>query len=139
MIRDENVLLEKAFWKMFFATRDIKEVEEFWLTYFVMKTNMKVHSLEDNEEIRKVFRDTMDGQFEHDLYNKCFSNQLESDETDTLQQRIKWWKTVADRGGPNANDVYDYSFDESFGLYRKTIDPEMQELVKILRNRQIIP
>ena len=25
----ESIKLEKAFWKMFFATRDIKEVEEF--------------------------------------------------------------------------------------------------------------
>ena len=29
LVRDENILLEKAFWKMFFATR---EVEGFWLT-----------------------------------------------------------------------------------------------------------
>ena len=28
LLRDENIILEKAFWKKFFATRDIKEVEE---------------------------------------------------------------------------------------------------------------
>ena len=49
----------------------------------MLATNMKYHFLEDNEEIRKVFRDTMEGQFEHDLYNESFSNQLESNETDT--------------------------------------------------------
>ena len=77
---------------MFFATRDIKEVEEFWCTYSMMTTNMKDYFLKENEdEVRIVFRDTMEGQFEHDLYNKSFSNQIESnDENDTLQQRIEW-------------------------------------------------
>ena len=59
---------------MFFATRDIKEVEDFWWTYFMMTTNMGDYFLKENEEVRKVFRDTMEGQFEHDLYNKSFSN-----------------------------------------------------------------
>ena len=45
---------------------------------------------------------------------------------------------VFDRRCPIPNDVYDYSFDELFGLYRKAIDPEMQELAKLLRDRQII-
>ena len=49
-----------------------------------MTVNMKDYFLEDNEEIRKVFRDTLEGQFEHDLYYKSSSNQLESDEMDTL-------------------------------------------------------
>ena len=80
---------EKAFWKMFFARRDIKEVEEFWLLYFMMTTSMKDCILEDNEELSKVFRDIMQGQFEQYLYNKSFSNQLESGEMDTLQQKIQ--------------------------------------------------
>ena len=46
---------------------------------------------------------------------------------------------VADRGGPIPNNVYDYSFDEVFGLYRKAIDPGMQELAKLFRDRPIIP
>ena len=124
---------------MFFATRDIKEMDEFWLTYFMMATNMKDKILEDNAEFRKVFRDTMEGQFEHHLNNKSFSDQLESDETDTLQQRINHWMMVVVRGGVIPNNVYDYSFDELFGLYRKTIDPEMQEVAKLFRDRQIIP
>ena len=46
---------------MFFATRDIKKVEEFWWTYFMMTTNMKDYFLKENEdEVRKVFRDTME-------------------------------------------------------------------------------
>ena len=115
---------------MFFATRDTKEVEGFWMTYFIMTTNMKDFFLEENdEEVRKVFRETIEGQFEHDSY-KSFSNQIESDEMDTLQQRIKWWMTAVDRGGLIPNNVYDYTFDKLFGLYRKAIDPEMRDFEK---------
>ena len=137
---DESIKLEKAFWKMFFATRDIKEVEDFWWTYFMMTTNMKDYFLKENEEeVRKIFRETMEGQFEHDLYNKSFSNHIESDEIDTLQQRIEWWMMVVGRGGPIPNDVYEYSFGELFSMYRRAIDPEMQDFVNELRDRQIIP
>ena len=55
----------------------------------MMTTNMKDYILEDNEELKKVFRDTMEGQFEHDLYIKSFNIQLGSYEMDTLQQRIE--------------------------------------------------
>ena len=72
LVRDKNVILEKVFWKMFFATRDIKELKVFWLTYFMMTTNMKDYFIEDNEEIRKVLRVKMEGQFEHDLSDKPF-------------------------------------------------------------------
>ena len=59
-----------------------------------MTRNMKDNCLGDKEEeVRKVFIETMEGQFEHDLYTKSFSNKLEPDETDTLPQRINggWW------------------------------------------------
>ena len=138
---DEGSILDKAFWKMFFATRDIKEVGEFWLTYFMMTTNMIEYFLEEKyDEATKVFRDTMEGQFEHNLYSKFFSNQLESDEDgiDTLQQRIKWCMVVIDRRGLIPHNVYDYTLGELFGLYRKAIDPEMPDLLKELRDRQII-
>ena len=80
MDRDESITLEKAFWKIIFATRDFREVEVFWLTYLMMTKNMKDYFFEEiEEEVRKVFRDTMEGQFEHHLYNESFSNQLESD------------------------------------------------------------
>ena len=139
MTGDESIKLEKAFWKMFFATRNIKEVEEFWYTYF-MTTNMKDYFVKENEdEVGKVFRDIMEGQFEHDLYNKSFSNQFESgDENVTLQQRIEWWMTVVDRRGPIPDNAYEYNLGDLFSLYRKAIDPEMQYLVKELRDRHII-
>ena len=94
---------------MFFANRDIKEVEEFWLTNFMMTTEMKDYFAKKNEEkVRKVFRETMEGQFEHHLFINSFSNQLESDdETDTLQRRVKWWMTVVYKGGPIPHIVYD--------------------------------
>ena len=100
---------------------------------------MKDYFVEDiGQEVRKMFRDNMEGHFEHDLYNKSFYNQPESDETDTLQQKIKWWMVVVDRRSPTPNNVYDHSFDEMFGLYRKAIDPEMQDLAKALGDRLII-
>ena len=139
LARDEKIIFEKGFWKVFFATKDIKEVEQFWLTYFIMKTNIKDYMSEDKEENRKVIKSTMEGQFEHDLKNKSFNNQLESDKTDTLQPRIKWWIMVVEKVGPIHNDVYDYSVDELFGLYRKAIEPEMQDLAHFFRDRQIIP
>ena len=140
LIGDEGRLLEKAFWKMFFATGDIKEVEDFWWIYFMMTAKMKDYFLKENEdEVRKVFTDTMDGQFEHGLHNKSFSNQLKSDDEINLQQRIEWWRTIVDRRGPIPDNVYDYNLGELFSLYRKVIDPEMQDFVKELRDRQIIP
>ena len=54
----------------------------------------------------------MEGQFEHDLYNESFSNQLESDKIGTSQQKNKWWMVGVDRGGPIPDDVYDFSFAE---------------------------
>ena len=124
LVRDENIVLQKVFWKMFFATRDFQEVEEFWLTYFMMTTIMKDYFFEYNEEITKVCRVTMEGQFEHDLYIESFRSQLESDETDVLQQRIDCWMTVVHRGGPLPDDVYDYNLDELFDPNRKAVDPE---------------
>ena len=74
------------------------------------------------------------------MYNKSFSNQLESDdEIDTLQQRIIWWMVVVDRLAVIPKNGYDYTFDGLYMLYRKAIDPEMQDFVKALRDRQIIP
>ena len=45
---------------------------------------------------------------------------------------------VVDTGGPKPNDVFDYNFAELCTLYRTTIDPEKWEMVKSLRDRQII-
>ena len=142
LVKDENITLEKALWKTFFATGDIKDVEEFGLIYFMMTTNMKDYIVGKNEdELRKVFRDTMEGQFDHDLYNESFSNQLESDDVEIhiLQQRINWWMLVIERGGLIPNDVYDYTFDELYKLYREAIDLEIKDLIKALKDRQITP
>ena len=53
LTRDEIIILEKVFWKMIFATEGIKEITELWLTYFMMTTNIKDFSLEDDKELRK--------------------------------------------------------------------------------------
>ena len=82
----------------------------------------------------------MEGQFENDFFNESFSIQLESDdELDTIQERIEWWMVAVDRLGVIPNDVYDFSFAGLFMLFRKAIDPELQDLVEELRDREIIP
>ena len=126
LTRAEVSILERAFWKMFFATRDIKEVDEFLITYFMMLTNLNDY-VTVYDEFTEENRGIMEGQFEHDLYKKSFSNQLESDRTDSLLERTDCLRMVVDRGGPIPNDVFEKNSDELFGLYRKTIDPEMQE------------
>ena len=73
------VYLRKLFGKKIFATRDIKEVDEFLITYFMMVTNLKYY-FTDSEEFREEFRVMIESQFEHDLYNNSFSHQLESDD-----------------------------------------------------------
>ena len=95
---------------MFFATRknsEVHEVEEFWF-FSMMTTIMRGYITEDNEELRKLFRDTMEGQFEPEWCNKFFSNQLESDKTDSVQQKTEWWMVVVDSGGRIRNAVYEY-------------------------------
>ena len=139
LTRYDGSILEKAFCQKIFATRDIKEVDEFLVTYFMMVTNLHYY-FRESEQFRIEFAVRIEGKFKHNLYNKYFSNQLESDdEVDTLQQRIEWWMVVVDKLGVIPNDVYDYTFDELYVLYRKAIDPEMQYLVKALRDGQIIP
>ena len=102
----------------------------------------KDNILEDIEdELIKSFTDTMESQFENDLFIDVFSHQLESDddEIDTLQQRIKCWMLVVIRGGPIPNDVCDYTFDNFCMLYRIAIDLEKQNIVKALRVEEITP
>ena len=100
----KNLSLKRLSEKGYYS-RDIKEIEDFLLIYFMMTPYIKDYISEDNEDIRMVFIDTIEGQFEHDLYNKSSSNQLESDETDIVQQRIEWWMVVAGRGRPNLTMV----------------------------------
>ena len=47
--------------------------------------------------------------------------------------------TVVDRGGPIPDSAYEYNLGDLFRLYRKALDPDMQNLVKELRDRQINP
>ena len=46
---------------------------------------------------------------------------------------------VVDWLGVIPNEVYDYTFDELYELYRTAIVSEMHASVKALRHRQIIP
>ena len=44
---------------MFYVTRDNNGVEEFCLKSFMMTTYMEDYILEENEKLKKVFRDTV--------------------------------------------------------------------------------
>ena len=52
----------------------------------------------------------MESQFEHGLSIKSLSNQVESDDAITLQQRIEWWMTIVARGSPIPDNAYEYNF-----------------------------
>ena len=41
LIGKESFILEKAFWKMIFATKDIEGMDLFLVTYFMMTTDLK--------------------------------------------------------------------------------------------------
>ena len=139
LTRVEGSILEKASWKMIFATRNIKEVDEFLITDFMMVTNLTFY-FTDSKEPRKKFRVVIEVQFELNLYEKSCRNQLDSeDELDLLKQRFEWWMVVVDRLGVIHNDVYDYNFGDLYMLYREAIGPEIHDLVKELRGRQIVP
>ena len=46
---------------------------------------------------------------------------------------------VVDGEGQIPNDVYDYGLGELFDSYRKAMDLEMQELAKLVKDRQTFP
>ena len=79
-----------SFWKMFFTTRN-KELDDFLIIYFTMTSNLKNHT-SDIEEFRNEFRNIMEGQFEHDLYNKSFSSYDRGTRTTSLEDVICAWK-----------------------------------------------
>ena len=109
-----NVLyLRKPFRDCFYAKRDIKEVDEFLNTYFVMITKLN-EFFTDSEDFREQFRDIMEGQFEHDFYNKRFSNQVICYGNDTLDNRIEFWLLRVHRGEPIPDKVNIYHKDEKF-------------------------
>ena len=112
LIRNESSILEKDFWEMIFATRDIKEVDVSLIICFMMVTNLNYY-FDNYEELRKDFRVIVEDQFEHNLYYKLFSNQLESEDgTDTFERRIEWWMLIINKIGPIPHNVYEYSFGE---------------------------
>ena len=81
---------------------------------------MEEYFLEKNEEeVRKVFRGTMESQFDQDFYNESFSNQLESEKTDILHQRSDWWMIVVGKWMSDTKNVYDDTFGKFFGFIVK--------------------
>ena len=139
LIGDESIKLEQAFWRMIFANRSSEEMFEFVLTYFMIVTNLKNYDI-DFEEFRKEFKDMLIDQFEHDLINKSFSNQTKESELDSFQIRINSWNKIVRNNGPIPNNMYDYSFIETFKLATTAIDLERKHeiFIQILKDRNII-
>ena len=54
---------------MFFAARDIKEVDEFLITYFMIVTNLNDFTT-DSKEFSEAFTGFMEKQFKQNLCNK---------------------------------------------------------------------
>ena len=101
---------------MIFATRDVTEVDEFFITNFMRTTNSKNY-IPDCEEFRKEFRHMVESQFEHDLYNKSFGGEDTFSDSVTLEDRVNSWLSIIKwLGGPIPNNVFDYSFDEMLEL-----------------------
>ena len=71
LTRDEGSILKKAFWEMIFGSEDVLPVYGFLRTYFMRVTNLKDYVTldpdDDDVAFRYGYRDTMIGQFKHDL------------------------------------------------------------------------
>ena len=110
---DGSKKIEKAFWKIVFATRKIKEVEEFWFLYFTMVTYLKDNDLATNEEFRKENRGILLELLINHLYNKSISNNVEEKKSDCVDDRLDSWITIVSNKGPIPNNVFDYRFIET--------------------------
>ena len=116
---NESIILEKAFWNMIFATRDVKEVYELLITYSMMTTNLKNY-IPDCEEFRNEFRDMVKIHFEYDMYNKFSGGDDRFSDSVTLEGTvISWLSNIRRLGGPIPNNASDYSFDAMLELKHK--------------------
>ena len=116
LTRDEGSTLEKSFWQMAFRSVDVLPVYGFLKTYILMVTNMKDNVTPDPDyydaDFKYGYRDAMIPQFKQGLDNKNFilHNQAEGGQTDTLQNRIKFWLYVIDDTvGPIPDNIYNYN------------------------------
>ena len=109
---------------MFFATRKIKEVDEFLITNFLMVTNLKDHIpyyAEIRNELRKYFRDLMEELFYRDSYNKSFTSVVKVNKSDSPEKRVSNWVFSASNKGPIPNNVYGCSWNDMFELFTKIL------------------
>ena len=79
----------------------------------------------------------MIAQFKQNLYNRniCLQDQGKVDQIDTLQNRHKFWPKNIDMGGPIADNLYDYDWNDD-GLWDSVrgavMFPEIRELKRLL-------
>ena len=85
----------------------------------------------------------MIAQFEQDLCDKNFSLQDHGkvNQTDTLQNRIKFWLNIIDMGGPILDSLYDCDHNND-GLYNfaRVVEifleiGELEKLLEIFRDK----
>ena len=87
-------------------------------TYIMMITNMKDYvtlDLDDYDaDLRYNYRDTMIAQFKQDFYKKNLSlqDQGKCDQINTLQNRIKLWLNLIDKGFPIPDTSYDNAYND---------------------------
>ena len=141
LIRDEGMVLEKAFWEMIFGSVDVLPMYGFLKTYIMMVRNMKGYVTLDADDADADFiygyRDTMIAQFKQDLFNKNFSLQDRDKRDNSLQKRIKFWLNyvVVNEGAPIPDNVYDYDYNDDALVYLlrgAKNDLELRELKEFL-------
>ena len=148
MTRDEGLKLEKAFWEVIFTSNDNDlALFDFLKLYFRMCPNITDHvpirlwfdDPVEEEQWGYGYRDDMIAQFKQDLYNKNFTlqDQGKDDETDTLENRIKFWiNIISNEQGSVPDNLYGYGYndeglDGKIGWDRNEF-PERRELKKII-------
>ena len=100
----------------------------------MMTTDMKNY-IPDCKEFRNEFRDIMEGQYEHDLYNKSFGGEDRFSVSFILTDKTKSWNSIIEMlGGTIPNNVFDYTFEEMQYVRIKACQAEQRELGKRLRN-----
>ena len=117
---DESIGLQSVFWKEFFATRFIEEVDEFWIIHFTLSMKLKSFDPASDETFKTDFKYMMLEKIIHDSYNKAFRNEGKENKQDFPKERLENWSMFLTRG-PILTSVYDYSWSDTLELFTKPI------------------
>ena len=89
LTRDEDIILEKAFWEKIFGSEDVLHVYSFLKTHLQTVTNVKDYVtldlvVDDAADYRYEYGDTMIAQSKQDLKKNNIQDQGKDDQIDTL-------------------------------------------------------